>query len=82
MTRLVIATLSAVKKLKKLDKNSIISISIGILNTPEVHMTLTGFVENFKSHTVSSRDSDQYPIEISHTIDGIKFFTITKEEIV
>jgi len=82
MTRLVIATLSAVKKINKLNKdNSILSISIGILNTPEVHMTLTGFIENFKSHTVSSRDSDQYPIEISHTIDGIKFFTITKENV-
>lgn len=76
MTRLVIATLSAVKKLNKNNK-SILSISLSTYGAPEVHLTLVGFIENFKSYTISKRDSDQYPTELHNTVEGVKFFALS-----
>lgn len=42
----------------------------------EVHVDSNHFLKLFNNYKATERNSDEYPIELSEVVDGIKFFAI------
>ena len=41
-----------------------------------VHVDSFYFINNFNNYKATERNSDEYPIELSEVVDGIRFFAI------
>ena len=76
MERSILEIIPSLKHINEF-KEFILSINI-FLDGVEVHMD--NFLSYFDTYKATYRSCDSYPIELSHTIDGIKFYSIYKIE--
>ena len=42
----------------------------------EIHVDSNHFLKLFNNYKATERNSDEYPIELSEVVDGIRFFAI------
>lgn len=50
------------------------------MSTSSIHLSPTSFIENCHNYSASQLNCDMFPIELSQTINGIKFFSLFTEE--
>lgn len=56
---------------------NIIGITLSTYGNPTIHLTEESFRNSFKYFKVLSRDSQEFPFELTTDVGHIKFFTLS-----